>query len=431
MRPDGSLLYLGRIGDDCQVKLRGQRFELGEVEQHVRNVLPSIQQATAVIFNPTGAKDETTFRGETKTLALVFVSHGHTPPLTTGLLARDVSREQAIPRQLREELFELRQILGISLPSYMIPSYWVPLREMPLTPSTKADRLALARLLESLSQEELTLFSLEHASRTHKPATTNVEQLLVEIWSSLLGIDEAKISVDSNFPSLGGDSIKAMRLAALCRSKGLSGVSTAKILRLSTVEALAKETHLIEVEVTSDGELDTDPPVPFSLLSLVQASASGVVLDAAAACQVDSTAVQDVYPATPLQKGLFTLGVNNTHAYRGLFVYELPRDVDLDRLKTAWDALVEATPIIRTRLFKTSSDIFQAVVQDHVPCTLVRSSLEEHQDRERQASRLMSFGSSLYRASIVQDIQQGLDRRYFVLNAHHAVSIHVFHTHDD
>jgi fusarinine C synthase len=408
---------MGRIGEDSQAKLRGQRFELAEVEQTVRYALPSVQQVTAAVFTPSGTGNENT------RLALLFADHGR---YKSNLRAdqdvniEDVPLEEALPERLREELLEVRRLLETSLPSYMVPSYWIPMQEMPRTVSGKADRKTMARWLHSLTNQQLGFFSLDRASTTPKVATNSKEEQLVELWSTVLGIDKAEISVDADFIFLGGDSIKAMRLAAASRSHGMTGLSTTAILQLRTIEALAKKIRLPGAEDPS-GVAGDLLPAPFSLLRLGAASTSDAVIDAARACGVAPSAIQDLYPVTTLQKGLFTASLNSSDAYRGLFVYKLRHDVNLERLQDAWSALVSATPIIRTRLYKTPEGFFQAVIQKPVPCNVVSSRLEEHLFMEREASRAMTFGSPLYRASIAQDVGDGRLQTYFILNAHHAV----------
>ncbi|KAG8156447.1 hypothetical protein KVR01_013681 [Diaporthe batatas] len=417
MRPNGSLIYMGRIGGDSQAKLRGQRFELLEVEQNVRHVLPSIQQVTAVVFTPS----ETGL--EEKRLAVLFVNHVRyksTIRADQDVNTKDVAWGEVLPEQLQQELLEARRLLETNLPSYMIPSHWIHMQEMPRTVSGKADRKTMTRWLQSLTPQQLGFFLLDRASRAPRAAASCKEEALVKLWTKVLGIKEDEISVDADFIFLGGDSIKAMRLAAASRSHGITGLSTTAILQFGTIEALAKEIRLRGVDRPS-GEAEDPLPAPFSLLRLVGQSAADAVIDAARACQVAPSAIQDLYPVTPFQKSLFTASLNSTNAYRGLFVYKLRHDVNVQRLQDAWSALASATPIIRTRLYTTPAGFFQAVVQNAVTCNVVSSSLDDHLFMEREASRAITFGSPLYRASILQDVREGWLQSYFVLNAHHAV----------
>lgn len=424
-QPDGSLHYLRRISGDSQVKLRGQRFDLAEVEEIVRKALPSAQQVMATLFTSSGfgAKNTNVHSADTR-LALCFTGRLQDTSCLQSDQAADLKKilgREVLPGALREELLAARRILEAGTPFYMIPSYWIPLQKIPLTSSGKSDRNTMVRLLQSLSSEQLACFWLDQVSTEVQSARTFEQNQLVKLWSTILGIDEENVGVDSDFMSLGGDSIKAMRLAALAQSHGISGLSTRSILQYRTVQELAKIIEVPRAE-SSDESFVGDLPKPFSLLNNVTASPSTAVLEAAKVCQVAPSVIQDLFPVTSFQRGLFTFGLNEDDAYRGLFVYELRRNVDLRRLQDAWCALVCATPIIRTRLCKTPHGLSQAVLHKEIPCEAVSTSLNEHLERERKASRAMSFGTPLYHVSIVQDESQAQHRTYFVLSSHHAVS---------
>lgn len=426
MRPDGSLDYLRRIIGDSQVKLRGQRLDLAEVEQNVQKALPSVQQVIATLFTPCGSGTKgKTLANEDARLALCFASHVRSAAPMQPHGAEDVRTvpgQQVLPEPLREELLAARRVLDASLPSYMVPSYWVPMQNIPLTASGKADRKRMAQTLHNMPREQLGCFWLDKVSTEVQSASTIEEKQLVTLWSAVLGIDESSIGVDSDFIFLGGDSIKAMRLAALSQSHGMSGVSTQSIMHYRTIQGLAKTIKVVQVQ-RSDYPTAEGLPSPFSLLTGIATSPTAAVLEAAKVCQVDPSVIQDLLPVTAIQRGLFTFGLNHDNAYRGLFVFELRYDVDLARLQDAWCALVSSTPIIRTRLCKTPEGLFQVVLQDSIPSEVVSTNLEAYLVRQREALRTMSFGSPLYHVSIVQDHLQGQHRTYFVLSSHHAVSV--------
>ena len=108
--PDGSIEYIGRI--DFQVKIRGNRVELGEIELAIEND-PSIKQCAVTIRED--------IPGEKRLVAYVVAVPGKF----------NVS-------DMREKLAEL-------LPDYMIPSVFVPMKAFPLSPSGKTDRRALPK----------------------------------------------------------------------------------------------------------------------------------------------------------------------------------------------------------------------------------------------------------------------------------------------
>ncbi|RIE04951.1 hypothetical protein D3H35_03170 [Cohnella faecalis] len=163
--PDGNIEYLGRI--DEQVKIRGHRIELGEVESALRSH-ESVKEATVI-----ARKDE---EGSAY-LCAYFVANGNLGAA------------------------ELRKRLSEMLPQYMIPSFFVRVEQMPLTPNGKLDRKALP------SPEG----TLERGTVYEAPRNA-LEETLANIWQGVLGV--SAIGIADNFFELGGDSIKAIQISA-------------------------------------------------------------------------------------------------------------------------------------------------------------------------------------------------------------------------
>ncbi|KAE8855125.1 hypothetical protein PTNB29_09376 [Pyrenophora teres f. teres] len=292
----------------------------------------------------------------------------------------------------------------------MVPSVWIPLREIPLTSSSKVDRRIIASTLEGMSRTHMKLFKLADSSHERKQPTTEVEKQLALAWASVLGLDPSEVGADDDFFALGGDSILATRIVASCRSPGLPTLSTAAILRHRTIASLAK----LPLNGTTQGNAleDTKSSLLFTTPN------PRMVQEAAKACETDAALVDNVYPATPMQKALFTIGSRDKRAYRGIFVYTLVPTVDQGKLCAAWNMLAAATPILRTRLILIAADIWQAVLRTESTQIRVESgSLEEYLARERDATMAMSFGAALFRATFLVDRKS----RYLIFGSHHAV----------
>jgi amino acid adenylation domain-containing protein len=190
-RPDGSLEYLGRL--DHQVKIRGMRVELGEIEAAL-SAHPDVTQAVAIV-----REDQP----------------GH-PRLAAYITARDGK-----PRY-----DTLRRFLATRLPEYMMPSSITVLDGFPSTPSGKVDRNALPA--PSTSRPEL--------SQCFVAPRGDAERLLASIWTELLHIE--RVGVDDNFFELGGDSILAVQMIARARDAGLS-LAPKDLFQQQTVSELA------------------------------------------------------------------------------------------------------------------------------------------------------------------------------------------------
>jgi amino acid adenylation domain-containing protein/thioester reductase-like protein len=170
--PDGTLEFIERI--DRQVKIRGVRVELGEVEA-VLGQHAGVKQVAVI------PKTDLT---DHKVLAAFIVPNR-------------CSNTETDNRQL---LLELRDHLRHKLPSCMIPSAFIFLDRLPLTPSGKVDH----RALPILDQPWMPL------NPDFVSPRTPIETQLAEIWAQILGISQ--IGIEDNFFEMGGDSLRAVQL---------------------------------------------------------------------------------------------------------------------------------------------------------------------------------------------------------------------------
>lgn len=184
----GVVDYLGRV--DEQVKLAGNRVELGEI-QAVLNEQPGVRASVVVATGEAAAKQ---------------------------LVAYVVGDELDID--------ELRDRLAERLPGYMMPSAFVPLAELPLTPSGKLDRKGLP----ARDQPDLAV-----ACRAPE---NPVQERLVKVWTDVFGV--ARVGVDDTFFSLGGHSLLAVRLIARLREEMSVEVSIRDLFDGLTISGLAK-----------------------------------------------------------------------------------------------------------------------------------------------------------------------------------------------
>jgi amino acid adenylation domain-containing protein len=191
--PDGSLEFVGR--KDWQVKVRGHRVELGEIEttlcQH-----PAIHEAVVV------AREE----GLSEVRLVAYVVPGQASAPTSG---------------------ELRRWLQAKLPSYMLPSAYVRLDGLPLTSSGKIDR----EVLPVPDQARPKLDEVFVAPRT------STEEMLSGIWAIVLGMDH--VGVHDNFFDLGGHSLLAVQVMARLREAVQVEVPLRALFEAPTVASLA------------------------------------------------------------------------------------------------------------------------------------------------------------------------------------------------
>ncbi len=210
-RADGNLDFLGR--DDEQVKIRGNRVELGEVESALAQ-LPSVKEVAVLLRED--------LPGEPRLCAYLVAGEGALSPV------------------------ELRAALRASLPEYMIPAAFVVLVALPLTTSGKIDRRALpAPDFASIVEEG------ELASRGP------VDEAISAIFAEVLGIEPSRVGAGADFFALGGHSLLATQ--ALSRIQRAFDI---ELPLLALFEAPTPRALAIRVEdALRGGHTDLTPPL--------------------------------------------------------------------------------------------------------------------------------------------------------------------------
>ena len=198
---DGNIHYLGRR--DHQVKLRGFRVELGEIEATLRQH-PAIAQAVVVMQKEGGGTTLSSARPDVRLVAYLVAIDGAAPSLK-----------------------EIRSFLGTRLPAYMIPAACAFLDVLPLNVHGKTDHQALIELGATGEQDRADLV----------PPQDDTERQLVQIWEDLLGI--SPVGIRDNFFDLGGHSLLAMRLFARIKEVLGAELPVASLFQAPTVEELA------------------------------------------------------------------------------------------------------------------------------------------------------------------------------------------------
>ena len=191
--PDGCLVHLGR--KDAQVKIRGERVELLEVE--------------AILFEHVDVKQ-----------TAVSLHHANNDPQLVAYVI-PIDEKAYNPAALRDFLLE-------RLPAFMVPSHFVQMDEMPLTPTGKVDRKALP----SPALNKPT--RLNHAQ---KPST-DTEQKLVSIWQSVL--KQKQIGIHENFFDLGGHSLLAVQLFTQIEQQFDVNLPLTTLFKAGTIAQLAR-----------------------------------------------------------------------------------------------------------------------------------------------------------------------------------------------
>lgn len=389
---DGTILFVGRA--DQQVKLRGQRIELAEIEYNMRDKLPPGTRIAIEVIKPGGPSGEPTL--------VAFIAE------RAGLVSESDSLLGSHSPQVQDALATMSSLLSKDLPIYMIPAVYIPLGIMPLLVSAKTDRKRLRELGSALSRKDIASYAA--AATPRREPSTAMEIKIAEAWCKVLGID-MEPSANDNFFAIGGDSLRAMKLVAKARTRDIS-LTVAEIFSNPVLSDMA---IVAKIGVSQDA---TEIPA-FSLLS-PQWTEDAARRDSAAFCDIDVDKIEDVYPCTPLQEGLMALSAKISEAYVAQRVVELADEAAAQDLLNAFRSASVDCPILRTRIVQVPEHgLMQVVIKDDFTYeSTPGQSLNQYLEKDMKTA--VGLGRPLVRYCVVCD-EKSKGKWYFVLTMHHAL----------
>ncbi|KAH6613528.1 hypothetical protein B0J18DRAFT_469876 [Chaetomium sp. MPI-SDFR-AT-0129] len=438
----GEVLYIGRESE-AQVKIRGQRVEMGEIEQKVKKAMPSgwSGMVAVTLVMPGGQKNNP---------MLAIAVEGNVEGKNTGDTGNagntDITEKAnntgitgnpnilPLPQSLLTLFAHLHTTLLATLPSYMVPRLLIPLTHLPFTSSAKLDRRLLRTILEGLPESVLFQYTLSAAASASAGAgdssggiapLTATESKLQSLWARFLGVDPSQVGVRDHFLHVGGDSFTAMRLVAAANAGGFR-LTVGDVFRVPVLRDMAgfldgKGKRDKEGEDEKEEEEEEEETVRFGLWEDVQVEAgdnnallTSELCRVADQCSVAVDAIEDVLPCTPMQEALMAATAQRPDAYVSRWVYRMPSGLDVHKFREAWSAVARAAPILRTRIVPGTRCAAVQVV-------LVRGELawfdadgdvklEKYLPVEEQKD--MGYGTPLFRLAVVE--------RHFILTAHHS-----------
>lgn len=301
---DDCIQFLGRV--DQQVKIRGQRVELDEINCMLKMLF--IDSFT--IF-------------EANQIISFVISKDR-----SGIDGKKCIKIDAHMQSLIESA---EQDLRNSLPEYMIPSSIIPLSNFPVNSNGKVNRKELLLIYkEYISHYEL--YRPASISTNNLIANANAtERTIAEALSEVVAIPIAELRLSESFVRYGLNSLSAIKFSSALRSKSIN-VSLYDIIKQSSIKKLASicgnVTHYID---TTIGRQKINEFSDFVLGRLPSNT------------KFDASNVERILPCTPLQEGLLASG-----SYTNSFVFGLAPHVDKELLREAWRTMSQNRDLLRT-----------------------------------------------------------------------------------
>ncbi|ORX64277.1 acetyl-CoA synthetase-like protein [Anaeromyces robustus] len=206
---EGEIIYIGRT--DFQVKIRGQRIELEEIEKCVKKI-EGIDNSIVLVKNR-NEKDKDNNEEENKCLVCYYILNDKNGITDDNII---ISK-----KEIRNKLKEI-------LPTYMIPNFFIQIDEIPIDHNGKLDRFALPEPnFEDISEEFI-------------PVSTDTEKIISKIFSREFNKKEEYIGKEDDFYDLGGNSLIATRISAEIEKLLHIKISVLDVMKYSTINSISK-----------------------------------------------------------------------------------------------------------------------------------------------------------------------------------------------
>lgn len=207
---DDSFDFLGRADD--QVKLRGQRLEVAEINEVIKRGIDRVRDVTTLVLEH--------MKSQRMQLVSFFALAPKKRGIVLEILDGDVSRKIAST---------IRQICQAKLPPYMIPSHFIPVTDIPLSSNNKVETKQLKSLYNNLSSADLE--NLNHAQYEPEGSWTDVERKIVNILNRQTGSEISSITKNSNIFRIGLDSISVVNFTHSLKDAGFKNAQVSMVMQ--------------------------------------------------------------------------------------------------------------------------------------------------------------------------------------------------------
>lgn len=392
MLPDGSILILGRLDD--QVKLRGQRIDVGEISSLLTQTGLVSSSVVIPLSRSLGAPQQ----------LVAFYAKSTSPNQRFKVLE--------LPEEEKVYQHRLFSALEVSLPSYMVPSYLIPISVIPMTPSGKVAKAELR-----VAFQELALDALEGMSSIARVAVDGVSELsndelrVMEAISSSLKVDRAIITRWSPLVTLGLDSITAISLAKSLSAILEKRVAISLVLQNPSVAQLTRALFTQDERSQDREELRQAAWLP----------KDEIIRSIASKFEDKDLAIHSILPCTALQEAMLASPLDDIY-YNNIV---LRLKVSPSDMEEYWKVMCARHSILRTCFMSTDDPdhAFVQVVLEEVRMpwqTTTGSSLSVDENLERMKKEVGSPVDTMIPPFALGVVFQD-DFPYLCFFCHHAI----------
>lgn len=335
MLADGTFEFIGRTDD--QIKIRGLRVELDEINVVLKESSEKIQDCVTLVLKHTS----------------------HDKDQLVSFIAMEPRKHHGLdPSALVDNCLveSARKYAEKKLPRYMIPGVMLVVDHIPLSAAGKVNRNALKALF---NEQDIASFDAKKEEDGSAEKWSSAEQTAREVFATLSSVPVENIRHTSTIYQLGLDSISATQVSVELRKRGLE-ISVIDILQYPSIKELGdllpRDENEVEEEenesVTVHPEEDDEVLSPYLSAFNVEH-----VDEIAREVGSEKNAIQKVLPCTPAQEGMLSQFLqSNGHLYFNHLAVELPSGVDVKKLEWAWRSAAEHHEMLRCGFVEIEDD---------------------------------------------------------------------------
>ncbi|KAM7215882.1 non-ribosomal peptide synthetase [Rhypophila decipiens] len=336
---DGCFEFLGRADD--QVKLRGQRLEIGEINHAIRTGVQEIKDVATIVVRNERQEKDFLVSFITAESQMRRWSGKEKPQVINNVEAQHLCRSARLACQTK-------------LPGYMVPTYILQLPFIPLSPNNKAEIKELKTLFQGLSQDELVSLS-SWANGSGSRMLTESGNKIARVIAAMQAVDSRTISAATSIFELGIDSISVLQLARALRTEGFPQANPSVLLKNPMLGDLS---HALDSQQPSQ-----TASLAAAARQTVRACAHRHRSQVSRELGTSQQEIEYIAPCSPLQAGMISRSAVDG-AYFNTFKFKLETGTSVSTLQQAWQKTADAFSVLRTVFIKTTDGYVQVALKN-------------------------------------------------------------------